>query len=100
MTGMDHDQAREATGLYALGTLPADERALFEAHVSTCDECRRDIRVFRELVNLLPFALPQIDPPPALRDRILAAAGADRRPSIPPLGPVRGPAAHSCGARG
>jgi anti-sigma-K factor RskA len=82
MTGMDHDQAQDSTGLYALGALPADERALFEAHVSTCDECRRDVRAFREVVNVLPLALPQIDPPPALRGRVLAAAGGDRRHAV------------------
>ena len=99
MTGMDHDQAREAAGLYALGALPADERALFEAHLV---DLRRVPAVtsacFASVVNLLPFALPQIDPPPALRDRVLAAAGADRRPvAFLRSGPVRGPAARSCG---
>jgi anti-sigma-K factor RskA len=90
MTGMDHDRAREAAGLYALGALPADERALFEAHVSACDECRRDVRAFRDVVNVLPFALPQIDPPQALRSRVLAAAGADvGRSVVVPLAPVR-----------
>jgi anti-sigma-K factor RskA len=89
MTGMDHDAVREAAGLYALGALPADERALFEAHVSTCDECRRDVRAFGDVVNVLPFALPQIDPPPALRRRVLAAAGADAAASVVPLAAVR-----------
>jgi anti-sigma-K factor RskA len=85
MTGMDHDGMRDAAGLYALGTLPADERALFEAHVSTCDECRRDVRAFGEVVSALPFALPQIDPPSALRSRVLAAAGGDAlRRVVPP----------------
>ena len=86
---MDHDAVREAAGLYALGALPADERALFEAHVSTCDECRRDVRAFGDVVNVLPFALPQIDPPPDLRRRVLAAAGADVARSVVPLAPVR-----------
>jgi anti-sigma-K factor RskA len=89
MTGMDHDAVREAAGLYALGALPADEHALFEAHVSTCDECRDDVRAFGEVVNVLPFALPQIDPPPALRGRVLAAAGANLPRSVVPLTPVR-----------
>jgi anti-sigma-K factor RskA len=89
MTGVDHDAVREAAGLYALGALPADERALFEAHVSTCDECRRDARAFGEVVNALPFALPQIDPPPALRTRVLASAGVDVVRSVGPLAPVR-----------
>jgi anti-sigma-K factor RskA len=90
MTGMDHDKAQEAAGLYALGALPAEERTRFEAHVSTCDECRRDVRAFREVVNVLPFALPQIDPPPALRSRVLAAAtAADEGRSFVPLTIVR-----------
>jgi anti-sigma-K factor RskA len=86
---MDHDAARESAGLYALGALPAEERELFEAHVSTCDECRRDVRAFGRVVNVLPFALPQVDPPPALRGRVLAAAGADVRGSVVPLTAVR-----------
>jgi anti-sigma-K factor RskA len=91
MTDMDHDAVREAAGLYALGALPADERALFDAHVSTCDECLRDVRALGEVVNALPFALPQIDPPPALRSRVLAAAGADAARSVVPLAPVARP---------
>ena len=91
MTGMDHDAVREAAGLYALGALPGDERALFEAHLSTCDECRHDVRAFGGVVNALPFALPQIDPPPALRSRVLAAAGADVARSVLPPTPVARP---------
>lgn len=77
MTGMDHDGLREAAGLYALGALPADERVLFEEHLSTCDECQRELRALAAVVNILPYAVPQIDPPPALRGRVLAAVGAD-----------------------
>ncbi len=77
MTGMDHDGLREAAGLYALGALPPDERALFEDHLSTCDECQREFRALAAVVNILPYAVPQIDPPPALRGRVLAAVGAD-----------------------
>ncbi len=91
MTGMDHDAVRDAAGLYALGALGADERALFEAHVSACAECRRDVRAFGEVVNALPFALPQIDPPPALRSRVLAAAGATAARAVVPLAPVARP---------
>jgi anti-sigma factor RsiW len=74
---MDHDGLREAAGLYALGALPADERLLFEQHLSTCDECQRELRALDSVVTILPYAVTQIDPPPALRARVLAAVGAD-----------------------
>jgi len=90
MTGMDHDGLREAAGLYTLGALPADERVLFEQHLSTCDECQRELRALGAVVNILPYALPQIDPPAALRSRVLAAVGAETsRVAAPPMSPRR-----------
>jgi anti-sigma-K factor RskA len=77
MNGMDHDGLREAAGLYALGALPPDERVLFEQHLATCDECQRELRTLDAVVNILPYAVPQIDPPPVLRRRVLAAVGVD-----------------------
>jgi anti-sigma-K factor RskA len=75
MSGIDHEGLREAVGLYALGALPADERVLFEQHLATCDECQRELRALAVVVDVLPYAVPQIDPPPALRGRVLAAVG-------------------------
>lgn len=72
MNDMDHDALHEAAGLYVLGALPADERLQFEAHLSGCDECGQDVRSFGAVVSLLPLGLPQIDPPSALRERVLA----------------------------
>ena len=91
MTGMDHDGLREAAGLYALGALPAGERLLFEEHLSTCDECQRELRALAAVVNILPYAVAQIDPPPALRGRVLAAVGADAShvASAVPISPRR-----------
>lgn len=77
MNTMDHDALREAAGLYVLGALPADEGRQFEAHVSDCAECQREVRSLGAVVNLLPFGLPQIEPPLALRGRVLAATRAD-----------------------
>src|SRR5689334_18069142 len=36
MTDAQHDELREASGLYVLGALEGDERAAFEAHLATC----------------------------------------------------------------
>ena len=75
MAGMDHDALRDATGLYALGALAGDERTAFEAHLATCPECGAEVRALRAVVTTLAYAVPQIDPPPALRGRVLAAIG-------------------------
>ena len=75
MADMDHDALREAAGLYALGALARDERGAFEAHLATCAECAAEVRALAGVVAALPYAVPQIDPPSALRGRVLAAAG-------------------------
>ena len=42
------------------GTLPADARERVEAHLATCDECRKDVEVLRTVKTAAVFA-PQID---------------------------------------
>ncbi len=75
MNPMDHEAVRDQAALYALGALPADERAMFAAHLATCEECLREVRAFGAVVNALPLSLPQIDPPPTLRARVLEGVG-------------------------
>ncbi|MEQ1912022.1 MAG: anti-sigma factor [Vicinamibacterales bacterium] len=76
MTDAEHDVLREASGLYVLGTLEDDERAGFEAHLTSCETCAAEVRSLRSVSDALPFAATQVDPPASLRARILAAAGA------------------------
>ena len=64
MADMDHDALREAAGLYALGALARDERDAFEAHLATCAECAAEVRALEGVVTALPYAVPQVDPPP------------------------------------
>lgn len=72
----DHETLRESAGLYVLGTLTGDARRAFEAHVEVCAECAGEVRALAEVVRTLPWAVPQIDPPPTLRNRVLSAIGA------------------------
>lgn len=76
MSDAEHDVIREASGLYVLGTLEASERAAFEAHLATCEACGAEVRSLRSVADALPFGAVQVDPPAALRARILAAVGA------------------------
>jgi anti-sigma-K factor RskA len=75
---LDHDAIRELVPLYAIGALTPDERAVVESHAAGCAECAAELRAFAPIGVALAQAVPQVDPPPALRAAILAAAQRDR----------------------
>lgn len=74
---------------FALGALdPEDERG-FAEHLETCAACRVELAEHRSTVAALAEGIPAIDPPPALKDRVLEAARtseADRPESDEPRG--------------
>ena len=79
-------------GAYALDALPSDERAFFERHLAACDACRAEVAELSETAARLGSAAAQT-PPPALRDRILAAADVTRQlPPVPQATPDAEPA--------
>ena len=60
MTADDHRDWRLSLGAYALGDLPADERAALAAHIEGCPECRAELRElegvgFESCVDADPF---------------------------------------------
>ncbi len=63
---------------YVLGTLDRREALRVAKHVETCLICRRECDELRSIFDVLPLAIAPTAPPPALRDRILAAADAPR----------------------
>jgi anti-sigma-K factor RskA len=67
---------------YALGALDNDERTSFEAHLATCDVCTTEVRELRDVAGLLAAAVPQVAPPPGLRERVLSDARAVRPISV------------------
>ena len=44
LRGSPHEQAQQLLPWYINGTLEADERAMVEAHLSDCADCRADMR--------------------------------------------------------
>ena len=78
----DHRDWRLSLGAYALGDLPAEERAALAAHLEGCAECRAELRSLEGVAALLPLADPaRIEQPrgaPARRPR-RADRGPDRR---------------------
>ncbi len=66
--------------LYAFGVLTPDAMSRVDRHLAACPPCRAAANDIRDLVALLPEAIPLREPPPALKLRILEAARAERRP--------------------
>jgi len=80
VTPNEHAELRELIELYAIGALALPERRRFEEHLSDCDECRAQLTSWESLVGAIGQAVPQHDPPPGLRARVLSAVGATDRP--------------------
>lgn len=69
----EHEWRDQAAG-YAMGSLEADERQRFEAHLAECGACRADVASFREVVGLLAYGAPPASVPANLRERVTAEA--------------------------
>jgi anti-sigma-K factor RskA len=75
---------------YALDALVDDERAAFEAHLSTCDTCRHDVAEFGATAARMADGVAT-SPPSHLRDRVLGAVATTRQD--PPAVPAPDPSA-------
>jgi hypothetical protein len=90
MTG--HDEIRDMIGAVALGAATDAEATLVERHAATCHECRAELDGLRAAASTLALDVPQVDPPPALKRKVMAAVRDDaarRRPADAPR-PRRG----------
>ncbi len=68
---------------YALDALDDDERRLVEEHVERCPNCAEALDRMSEGAGALALGVPQLDPPPELRQRLRAAVQAERQESPP-----------------
>jgi Anti-sigma-K factor rskA/Putative zinc-finger len=71
MTSQDHTSHRDDVGAYLLGALSESERASFEAHLTTCLECREEVERLRPAADLLPRSVEQVQPPPRLKRSLM-----------------------------
>ena len=70
------------SGAYSVDALDEDERAAFEQHLSGCPSCQEEVDDLREAATTLA-ELTAVEPPAALRARVLADIG-----TVRPLPPV------------
>jgi anti-sigma-K factor RskA len=68
---------------HALGALEPDQAALAEQHIAASDDCRRAYEDALETAAALALAVTDSEPPADLRERIVAAARAERPEAAP-----------------
>ena len=76
------DELNVLAGAYALDALDDEERAAFETHLATCEECAEEVRGMRAAAFELSRTT-EVAPPPQLRTDILASIN-----QVRPLAPV------------
>ena len=70
------------TGAYALDAIdPGSELTRFTRHLARCQSCASEVHGFREVATAMAFAATT-EPPPAMRDSVLAAVARTRQ--LPP----------------
>jgi anti-sigma-K factor RskA len=75
---MERQGIHELSAAYALHALDPEEERTFEEHLSRCSECREQVADFQEATVAMAYDVVAPQPPPALRERILARARSER----------------------
>jgi anti-sigma-K factor RskA len=73
MSSDQHDRIVELLEEYALDQLGPDEREAVEAHLRGCRICEQILRETEEALTLLAETVPPVQPPPALKARVLSS---------------------------
>jgi anti-sigma-K factor RskA len=81
-------ELQERAAQYVLGELAPAERAEFERRVAEDAELASEVESLHRLIGILPLGAA-VDPPPALRVRILAAVAEPRGTTPAPRAPTR-----------
>lgn len=71
------DEVRELAASFVLGALDADEADAVRAHLASCADPHVEMAELGSVLGVLAESLPVVEPPAALKGRILAAAAAD-----------------------
>jgi anti-sigma-K factor RskA len=88
MTSSDHEELRSQLGAFVLGALAPAEQAEVRAHLAGCDECAAEVRSLRPVVDSLAWSVEPVEPPAAVRERILSATA--KSAAIPAAAPSTG----------
>lgn len=71
------DDVRDRAASFVLGALDADEADAVRAHLAACADPHPEMAELGSVLNVLAESVPAVEPPAALKGRILAAAAAE-----------------------
>jgi anti-sigma-K factor RskA len=71
------DEVRELAASFVLGALEPDEADAVRAHLASCADAHVEMAELGSVVPVLAESVPVVEPPAALKGRILAAAAAE-----------------------
>jgi anti-sigma-K factor RskA len=80
MNEREHEARRDELAAYLLGALEPGEAAALERHLAGCEECRTELEWLRPAAQLLPEAVERVEPPAALRARIMEQVESEADP--------------------
>jgi Anti-sigma-K factor rskA/Putative zinc-finger len=75
----DHTRYKDDVGVYLLGALNDLERQAFERHLAGCGECQEELERLRPAAEALPGSVVQLEPPPGLKQRLMAEVEGDSK---------------------
>jgi anti-sigma-K factor RskA len=80
---MERTGIHELTAAYALDALDERDERAYEEHLARCERCRADLADLQGAAAAMAFAVEDRAPAPALRERILTQARAERSNVVP-----------------
>jgi anti-sigma-K factor RskA len=80
MTETNHERWSEDVAAYMLGALEPGEAAELERHAEGCERCQAEIRWMTPAVDALPESVERLEPPPELRERVMAKVRFEAEP--------------------
>ena len=86
------EEARDALSLLVLGALEPEESALLTDHLADCGECSAEQRRLGQVVRLLPWGLPEVEPAAGIERRLQSRIAASATRTSPRLSISRWPA--------
>jgi anti-sigma factor RsiW len=87
---MAHPSHDDLTG-FALGALDRSEEEAVARHVPDCERCSTELRErINPAVGVLAESVPQLEPPPELRERLLEIVRNEAETAAGPAPPARG----------
>lgn len=75
----DHEELESSVAAWVLGAVDEAEAEAIRSHVEGCVTCRELAGRLRRVVGALPLGVEELNPPPRLRERVLAGATVSQR---------------------